>query len=296
MKQFAEGLLGYPSIVRARLGRRRESRLILAYHNVIAGNAPLAEGERSLHLPLESFKAQLDAIGALGLRVVPLDSPIEPGAPTIAITFDDAYAGALHNALPELLSRGWPSTIFVAPGLLGSAAPWWDLLADPAQGSVPNAIRGMALMSFEGDGAVILASAASRGWPIFDAAADHRIGTEEELARAVRQSPLLTLGAHTWGHPNVTVLAPNRLEYELSRSLHWLESRYGHSVIPWLAYPYGLESPGACQAARRVGFKGALRVDGGWARPTDDPMRLPRVNLPLGLSPAGFRLRIAGFV
>jgi len=296
VKQVAEGLLGSPPIVRARLARRRGSRLILAYHNVIAAHAPLAEGDRSLHLPLESFRAQLDAIRALGLRVVPLDSPVEPGEPTVSITFDDAYAGTLINALPELRSRGWPSTLFVAPGLLGSTAPWWDRLADPTHGCVPEAIREMALHALDGDGAVILAAAADRGWRVFDAASDHRIGTEDELTSAVRESPLLTLGAHTWGHPNVAVLAPDRLDYELSRPLEWLESRYADAVIPWLAYPYGLESAAARNAARRIGFKGALRVEGGWALPTDDPMGIPRINLPLGLSPAGFRLRLAGFV
>ena len=45
---------------RVAMHRLRGRRLILAYHNIIpTGSAPV--GDRSLHLPLDEFAAQLDA-------------------------------------------------------------------------------------------------------------------------------------------------------------------------------------------------------------------------------------------
>ena len=42
----------------------------------------------------------------------------------VAITFDDAFRSVRTNALPELLSRGFPATIFVPVGFLGKKPDW----------------------------------------------------------------------------------------------------------------------------------------------------------------------------
>jgi peptidoglycan/xylan/chitin deacetylase (PgdA/CDA1 family) len=43
----------------------------------------------------------------------------------VAITFDDAFQSVRRNAVPELLSRGFPATIFVPVDYLGKK-PGWD--------------------------------------------------------------------------------------------------------------------------------------------------------------------------
>jgi hypothetical protein len=36
--------------------------------------------------------------------------------------------------IPELVRRGLPATVFVAPALLDQRAFWWDRLANPTTG------------------------------------------------------------------------------------------------------------------------------------------------------------------
>lgn len=297
LKSAVEELIGAPIVVRAALARLRGARLILSYHNVIAPDAPLSRGDASLHLPLINFRAQLEAISSAGLQVVPLDAPVDThGRPTVVITFDDAYAGTLSVALPELTARALPSTIFVAPGLLGIAAPWWDRLATPFEGAVPPPIRDAALDELAGEEERILAAATSREWALHEPIPEHRIASEAELAASVQQHPLLTLGAHTWGHPNVSRLAVDALERELRTPREWLRSRFGDRYVDWLAYPYGLTNGAARSAAAEAGYRGAVLVAGGWERPGAPVHARPRLNITPEISGAGFRARLGGLL
>ena len=76
---------------------RPGDRLILAYHNVVPAHwAP--RGDRSLHLPVDKFEAQLRMIRNEA-EIVPLMELLTTSAPNdrcVAITFDDAYASALE--------------------------------------------------------------------------------------------------------------------------------------------------------------------------------------------------------
>jgi len=208
----------------------------------------------------------------------------------VSITFDDAYAGALDAGVRELVERGMPATIFVAPGLLGGTA-WWDALADPTRGLDPG-FRMRALNELAGKRDEILLEARLTSEP---AAHDsYRIGSIAELERAAAQ-PGITLASHTWSHPNLCALSRDELVRELSTSLHWLQTHYP-SALPWLTYPYGLWSNDIANAAANAGYAAALRVDGGWFDPQAATSRyaLPRLNIPAGISLDGFALRLAG--
>src|SRR5678816_2862632 len=92
--EFAMVASGLPVLGRR---RRRGDTLVLAYHNVVPDGAE-AFGDRSLHLPLSRLRQQLAALEATH-EVVSLDeleTPARTERPRAAITFDDAYAGALH--------------------------------------------------------------------------------------------------------------------------------------------------------------------------------------------------------
>jgi peptidoglycan/xylan/chitin deacetylase (PgdA/CDA1 family) len=210
------------------------------------------------------------------------------------LTFDDAYAGVLEFALPELARRGLPATIFVAPGLLGLEAPWWDRLADPILGLIPSSYRDRALNELHGDGERILRDAPTSGCTVFAPIPEHRIASEAELTRALASHPLVTVGSHTWSHPNVAALDAGRLRREMRDSLLWLRERFGPKALDLLAYPYGSESPAARAAAAEAGYRGALRVSGGWDRGDGDRFATPRLNVTPGISPAGFRASLAG--
>ena len=276
-------------------GRLRGRTLVLAYHDVVPdGNA--LSGNINLHLPQREFAHQLDILVRTH-DVVPIDMllthPSSSDRPRAIITFDDAYAGALTAGVDELARRGMPATIFVAPALLGST-PWWDILAERTYGVVPDRLQRHALEALGGHGGRILQWAQSQTIGPKAASTLPRIGTETQLKTAASR-PGITLGSHSWSHPNLCALTNTELEAELMKPLQWLQSRFA-TVAPWLSYPYGYFSKSVQSIAAKVGYIGSFRVDGGWI-PAAAPLShaIPRLNIPNGLSLNGFRLRLAGF-
>jgi len=275
----------------ARLLRRRT--LVLAYHNVVpAGES--AGGDRSLHIAQVRFGAHLDALAETH-DVVPLGEVLSApgGRPRAAITFDDGYAGALSAGVAELARRGLPATFFIVPGFLEARTFWWDELADPRSGEVPAPVRAHALEALAGRHEAVLSWAAAEGLPRRTPAPAERTVTAAQLAAAARV-PGVTLACHTWSHPNLARLGPGERERELGEARDWLSARFP-GALPWLSYPYGRWNAAARDAVVRAGFAAALRVEGGaLPRVPRDPFALPRLNVPAGLSPEGFLLRISG--
>jgi len=275
---------------------RIPSTVVLAYHNVVPRGERVA-GERSLHVDQTDFAAQLDVLQS-SHAVIPLadfdrsDSETE-GRPRAIITFDDAYAGALHAGVEELERRGLPATFFVAPGFLGAEGFWWDLLAERGIDDV----RKHGLWALQGRHDRIMDWAADRGRPGDRLPQHARPGDHAMLQRAAR-SPVITFGAHTWGHPNLAALAHAEVVEELSRSRDWLTEQ----SVPdtnWIAYPYGLTSSSVTAAAAAAGFDGALLITGGLAQAKGrrGPIHaLPRMNVSRPLTLDGLRLRLAGLL
>ena len=286
-----------PAAVARRLSGGRG--LILAYHNIVPDDQSPC-GDRSLHLPRRAFAAQLDEL-VHHCEVLPLEQLLGGGAggrsgrPRVAITFDDAYAGAVAVGLPELARRALPATMFVTPGFLGGRSFWWDAVAHPEHG-MPDPVRIEALRSLAGRDEAVRSWAARRGHPLAEPP-PFAVASDEPAIDAALAAPGLTLGSHTWGHPNLTALSETELDEELVRPMEWLERRYPGRITRWLSYPYGLHDSGVERAAERAGYVGGLAISGGWF----DPARAagytrPRLNIPSGLSTAGFTLRAAGLL
>jgi peptidoglycan/xylan/chitin deacetylase (PgdA/CDA1 family) len=294
LKHFAERVLIGSGIARISGRRLRERTLVIAYHNVLPdGESP--SGDASLHLPRREFARQLDVVArshdVVSIEELLVRSP-STRRPRVVITFDDAYEGALTAGVEELTKRGMPATIFVAPALLGSV-PWWDTLAEPERGNVPDDLRRHALDVLGGDAEAILRWAPSASPRSRSASTLPRIATESQLAD-VASKPGITLGSHSWSHPNLCAVTGTGLEEELVRPLQWLRSRFA-AVVPWLSYPYGLFSETVQRAAANAGYLGAVRIEGGWIpRSPPSSYAIPRLNIPSGLSIDGFRLRLAG--
>lgn len=293
IKHVAEGILVVSGAARFARRRLRRRTLVLAYHNVLPeGSAPA--GDLSLHLPQREFARQLDVL-AQTHQVVPIGALAEAspsGRPRVVITFDDAYAGALSCAVDELVKRGMPATIFVAPELLGSVT-WWDILAERGGGVISDPIRRDALFNLGGRADAILRAAYVQTVRTGGDRRLARIGTESELSEAALK-PGITIGSHTWSHPNLSAIEAEAVDAELTRARQWIEARFPNWV-PWLTYPYGLFTPGVERAAERAGYRGAFRIDGGWIPGSMRPgYAIPRLNIPAGLSINGFRLRLAG--
>jgi peptidoglycan/xylan/chitin deacetylase (PgdA/CDA1 family) len=282
---------GAPALVRrARLGQS----IVLAYHNIVPDGYPPA-GDASLHLPRADFAAQL-AFLSRRCRVVELGEVLQSrpsNTPSVAITFDDGYRGALRFGVEELVKRGLPATFFVAPSLLGDRSLWWDELATSEDSGLQPRVREHALERLAGDSAEILNWAQEVSLSRNTLDSNWRTVTLEEL-QAAASHPGISVGSHGWSHRNLARLKDNEVRQELESSRSWVHSQFA-SAIPWLSYPYGFSSDRVEAAARRAGYEGAVRVNGGWiAAHGVDSFRLPRLNVPRGLSRAGLALRMAG--
>lgn len=268
--------------------------VILAYHNVVPeGERPA--GDASLHLPRRDFARQLSLLAETH-RVVPLEEALRPAGgerPRAAVTFDDAYRGAVTAGVEELSSRGLPATVFVAPGLLGRDGLWWDELAPAGKAGLPGGLREEALTEARGVTEEVHAWADDRGLPRRTPPRHAGVATEDELAAAVAGGGV-TLGSHTWSHANLARLRGEELRDELSRPLRWLRDRFPEACLPLLSLPYGRSGPGVERAARDAGYDGVFRISGGLAGPGVERYAVPRVNVPAGLSEDGFVLRAAG--
>ncbi len=296
LKHAAETAIVASGVPRLTRRARRARVLVLAYHNVVP-TGETVDGDWNLHLPQQEFARQLDTIrrthDVVSLASI-FDPPPRRARPRVVITFDDAYAGALDAGLRELSRREMPSTIFVAPGLLGHVT-WWDALARPGRAGLPDSVRSHALEQLAGKGDGVVAWAKTSGNFPGDLNRRPRVARMEELKHAVAM-PDVTLGSHTWSHPNLRALPSSEVVEELSSSLQWLRAWFPDATIPWLSYPYGFWSESVCLAAEEAGYVAAVRVEGGWvaADGADAPFQIPRLNVPFGMSVNGLALRLAG--
>jgi peptidoglycan/xylan/chitin deacetylase (PgdA/CDA1 family) len=282
---------GITSLSRAIL---RPNRLVLAYHNIVPqGQLPF--GDRSLHMPQETFAAQLDILQDC-CAVVPLRTLLteeSDSLPRISITFDDAYRGALTAGLDELRRRSLPATFLVAPGMLGGRAFWWDVLADPMTGVLPAGLRERGLRELQGRNDWILRCAKEEGARMRQPPA-HALSAGEELLERAAARRDVVWASHGWSHANLTQISQAECSQELWRARDWLATRFV-SFESWVAYPYGLRSSDVEAAAATAGYEAGFAISGGWIANTNgNPHCLSRLNVPAGLSPDGLRLRLAG--
>jgi len=273
--------------------------LVLAFHNVIP-DRERPRGDHSLHLELSRYREILDWLPDI-FEVVPLESivqevPIPFGRPRIAITFDDAYEGAVDLGITELARRGLPATVFVISGMRDGQTFWWDALADSNDGRTLK-IREEVLRSAAGRESVIRSLAKQNRWALSELGGPFVASTWKRIADLACLEGI-TIAHHTRTHANAAVLTKEELLVELETGRTELEERVPEAR-PWLAWPYGRSSARARSVAMHVGFKAAFRVDGGlWKRskPPAPRFRFPRLNVPAGLTLEGFRLRAVGLL
>lgn len=287
---------GVDRIVRLVCRRRA---LVLAYHNILPDEAAPG-GERVLHLSRANFVSQLERLLRTH-QIVPLTDlldPVKGGAarrPRVALTFDDAYRGAVLIAVDELVKRGLPATLFVAPGRLGRASFWWDRLADALPGGMSVRVRSHAIEKLRGEDERIRRWIGESGFPPQVSDEWRQTATEAELRAASRHAGI-TIASHSWSHVNLTALEDGELDLELVRPLQWLRERFDR-VVPWLSYPYGRSTPRIQRAAERAGYHAALLLDAGLiSRPLANPYALPRWNVGAAYSMRGFALRTSGLL
>jgi peptidoglycan/xylan/chitin deacetylase (PgdA/CDA1 family) len=296
LKQPIERALASSGVTWITRRRVREKRLILAYHGVIPDAAQPA-GESALFIPQRRFASHLDLLCEVA-DVASLSQLDEEGdgRPRVAITFDDAYLGAVREGVHELALRSLPATVFVAPGRLGGHTFWWDALTS-GSGKLDDRIRHHALYSLAGNDERVREWASRTGLPVStELPAYARSATTMQLHSAL-DHPGLTLASHTWSHSNLASLSDDEILSELERSCKWLKGEFAGRAINWLAYPYGLDSSAVHRVVASLSYTAALRISGGWhAAQNVSQFARPRLNVSSRLSAAGLRARVLGAV
>jgi peptidoglycan/xylan/chitin deacetylase (PgdA/CDA1 family) len=96
-------------------GRSPTARFVVLYYHEVPDEA------RS------RFARQMQALSRTATVVRAAHTgPFPDGGSYVAITFDDAFRSVRTNAVPELLTRGFPATIFVPVDFLGKK-PGWEM-------------------------------------------------------------------------------------------------------------------------------------------------------------------------
>lgn len=260
--------------------------LVLAYHNIVPA-ADVGHGDVSLHLSVDDFRRQLRLAGEAGDLVSIPTLLREHGTPgrRIAVTFDDAYRGCLRLGLPACADAGVTPAIFVAAELAGGV-PIWDRLS--ARGEWAPTRRQQFLTEEQG----------LDDWRAHEAVPlppDYAIATLEEV-KAACISHSVHIGNHTLSHANLGALAESGVLSQVERGAAHVAA-FGASAIDMLAYPYGLPPNAGTRSRLTPWCSAAFMVSGGWMMEADkrDLFTLPRMNVPAGISTAGFRARLRGY-
>ncbi len=175
-------------------------RVILCYHSVHP-SVPYASASPGLFAEhLDWLRANTDVVDLPAL----LDSPaaLEQTRPRVSLTFDDGYVDNYEYAFPLLAARGMPAAFFLTAGFLERDEAVMQRLAviwrTPCAALAPLAWSQVVEMQAAG----------------------------------------MTVGSHTWSHPNLSQLPVLVAKHELTRSKDVIEQRTG-AAVDALAYPFG---------------------------------------------------------
>jgi len=92
------------------------------------------------------------------------------------------------------------------------------------------------------------------------------------------------LDTQGFSHADLIRLDAVQLAYQVATARQTLEHRYGVPVN-WFCYPSGHYNPAVVAEVRAAGFTGSTTVVPGWAGPSSDSYRLPRLRVLGGTSP-----------
>lgn len=184
----------------------------------------------------------------------------------VCITFDDGYMDNFTNALPILREMEIPATVFVTTGNVNSTEEfWWDelerILLDESR--LYNKIFTLKDEVFSCQWSTETLNERDElydtlHWLMYDKISVSKrndwirqlrkwsnagdIGRVQnrgmQTERAVLDSPLLTIGAHTVNHPSLKKLSEEEQHYEISQSIKTLESLFQRKIVVF-SYPFG---------------------------------------------------------
>lgn len=93
-------------------------------------------------------------------------------------------------------------------------------------------------------------------------------------------------------HADLVTLGPAQLHEQVALARTEVQRRY-HVPVNWFCYPSGHYNATVVREVKAAGYVGSTTVVAGWANPTEDPYRLPRLRVLGGTSPQSLLDEIA---
>jgi peptidoglycan/xylan/chitin deacetylase (PgdA/CDA1 family) len=93
-------------------------------------------------------------------------------------------------------------------------------------------------------------------------------------------------------HADLIALGPPALREQVAAAREELRRRY-HVPVNWFCYPSGHYNATVIAEVKAAGYLGSTTVVPGWATPSEDPYRLPRLRVLGGTSPQALLSQIA---
>ena len=100
------------------------------------------------------------------------------------------------------------------------------------------------------------------------------------------------LDTQGFSHADLITLDATQLAYQVATSRSVIQHRYGVAAN-WFCYPSGHYDATVVEAVKAAGYTGSTTVVPGWASPSSDPYRLPRLRVLGGTSPEALLSELA---
>jgi peptidoglycan/xylan/chitin deacetylase (PgdA/CDA1 family) len=279
----------------------RDKLSVLLFHKVPRVRHPLFQED----LDLQEFIRSIDYIQN-HFNVLPLNEGIDRLAKkslperSVCITFDDGYPDWIDGAIPMLIERKLPATLFITAGQFDGVPMWHErvlhsigsttksiqalrtsfLQEELPFGSIEERRRAVAIV----ERTLKFQSASQREEKLVEL--EEMLGTHKSATPCMTEQQLrdihskgFEIGAHTFGHPILTNCSEMEAREEIGTTKEILAGITG-SPIDAFAYPNGM--PGRdfssihVDMVKRAGYKYAVTTGTGAARWNSSAFQIPR--------------------
>lgn len=302
MKSAVANALHYSGLRKAitavrRVGSGGRRILILSYHRVVDDyTGALQVSIPGLLISKETFRRQLEDLGAGGYDFLPLDEALEVVSgrrlarrDICVVTFDDAYRDVYRHAFPVLQSMGVPSTVYVPSGMIGTdkrfchdrlfhlfltiqsqrARPLYNTLP-PTCAAIVQAVANGQITPAAAVDAFLADQPSGIAHRLIESLTEQMGGGPELLpeqgdvmdwdeVRAMARAGV-NIGAHTVTHTVLPLEEPERAEWEIRTSKAEIEKQLGQPCLDF-AYCNGWYSDDLVRMLVQAGFRSAVTTE-----------------------------------